>query len=81
MRFDKNNKVIPGTLTLEEAREFDAWLGEEIWRHERCVMEACDQKLTRLIIAPILESASVRHQEAIEGIIKLRIKLRELFEL
>ena len=81
MQFDKSHKVKIESLTLEEAKEFDDWLSEEYWRHDRCVMEACDQKLVRRVISPILESAVIRHTEDLFQIYKLRIKLRELFEL
>ena len=81
MEFDSHHKVKIETLTLEEAKEFDGWLSDEYWRHERCVMEACDQKLVRPIIIPILESAVIRHTEDLFQIYKLRIKLREVFEL
>jgi len=63
------------------AEEFDLWLSDEYWRHDRCVMEACDQITKRPLIAEILNNSITRHQEELEGIIKTRERLKELFGL
>ena len=80
MKFDKNNKVIPESLTLEEAREFDRFLVIEIARHGICITDAW-KRAANSCIAEIWESAQIRHTEDIRNIHQLRIKLRELFEL
>ncbi len=81
MEFWNNHKVIPESLTEEEKEEFDFWLSDEYWRHDRCVMELCDQVISRPLIADILKGAIKRHQEELEGIIETRKILKELFGL
>ena len=81
MKFDSEHKVLPESLTREEAEEFDFWLSDEYWRHDRCVMEACDQVTKRPLIALILQGAIKRHQEELDGIERTRKILKELFGL
>ena len=81
MEFDKHHKVIPESLTSEEAVRFDEWLLSEVWRHWECVHDAHRDMVQFPKIAEIYQSAVIRHKGDIKGISELRIKLRELFEL
>lgn len=79
MQFNSHHKVIPESLTLEEAKEFDQFLLKELKRHDQCRVDAWIQQAG--VIAEIWKSAEIRHTEDIQNIHQLRVKLRELFEL
>ena len=81
MQFWNNHKVIPKSLTRDEAEDFDSWLSDEYWRHDLCVMELCDQVTSRPLIADILKGAIKRHQKEIESTVSTRRILKELFGL
>ena len=81
MEFDTQNKVIPESLTQRQAEKFDRWLFRELKRHYECIGKATANKWVDQEIGEIFESAVIRHRKDIENIRKLRIKLRELFEL
>ena len=81
MKFDRHNKVMPESLTQQQAKKFDKWLLKELRRHKDCINDALWRTPDELEIEEILESAVIRHREAMKGIYQTRIKLRELFEL
>ena len=81
MEFDDDHKVIPETLTRDEAREFIYWLLDEIMRHGDCIAQAESQKAARPAIYLILESACIRHREDIKGIEEVIRKVRGMYRL
>ena len=81
MEFYDNHKVVPESLTREEAQEFDYWLQDEYGRHGRCIEDAYGQMTKRPLVKLILVGAIKRHLEELDGIIKTRKILEELFEL
>lgn len=81
MEFYDNHKVKPESLTREESKHLDYWLQDEDGRHVRCIEGLLDQITKRSPISLILNGAIKRHQEELEGIIKTRKILKELFGL
>ena len=81
MKFcERTHKVKIESLSSFQAEEFDKFLVKEIARHGICITDAW-KRAANSCIAEIWESAQIRHTKDLEDIHKLRIKLRELFEL
>lgn len=77
MRFDSHHKVILDSLTGLEAEGLLEFLIEERTRHVKCIEEALLGKFNRPLVAPIYESAIVRHQE---DMVSINAKILEVKE-
>lgn len=90
MRFDKNHKVIIGTLNKDEAIPYiTEFLPEESRRHKRCISVAHNEIVIRFLdnnagskaMVEFWQSAIHRHNKALENIDEREKTVKEKYDL
>ena len=83
MKIGKDKKVIPDSLTPEEAELFITFLNLELWRHkfEVNLAEGYKSRNPHPFWSEVWDTAIERHRIDIEGANKVIDKVKKLYDL